>query len=402
MFRKTMLCLLAAVLCLTGLPGAALAAEVDCDSVYCFSTEDFSEGEEPLAGLCITGLPDGGALMLGSRVLRSGDILTAQQVAQMTFHPLRSETDSSAQLEYLPIYESAVAPCAVMSIAVLGKEDKAPVAEDFALETYKNLPNTGKLKVSDPEGEALTYTVTRQPRRGEVTIAEDGTFTYTPKKNKVGVDSFVFTAADPAGNVSREATVTITILKPSDAKQYADTVGKDCRFAAEWMKNTGIFVGERLGDNACFSPEKAVTRGEFVTMLVKTLDIPAEQEVSFTGYTDEIPLWLRPYLTAAVRSGLTAGLPDQETFGADTEITGAEAAVMLQNALNLSVPRPRKNAEALSQEELLAVPAWAAVAMTTVEEHGFVLTADASLTRGEAARVLYRASCLAQREEGEI
>ena len=401
MFRKITLWLMTA-LCLLGLPLSALAAEVDSGSVYCFSPEDFNIAEEPLAGICITGLPDNGAVMLGTRVLRPGDILTAEQVSSMTFAPVRTEADASAQVEYLPIYASSVAPCATMSIAIRGREDKAPVAEDFAAETYKNLPLTGKLKVSDPEGEGMAYTVTRQPKRGDVTISGDGTFTYTPKKNKVGVDSFVFTAADPAGNVSREATVTITILKPTDAKQYTDTIGKDCRFAAEWMKNTGIFVGEQLGDSACFSPEKAVTRGEFVTMLVKSLDIPAEEEALFTGYTDEIPLWLQPYLAAAVRSGLTAGLPDQEVFGSGEEITGAEAAVMLQNALDLAVPMPDSNAEALSQEELAAVPVWAAVALTTMEEHGMPMDANAPLTRGEAAQLLYRAAKIAAPEDGEI
>ena len=401
MFRKITLWLMTA-LCLLGLPLSALAAEVDSGSVYCFSPEDFNIAEEPLAGICITGLPDNGAVMLGTRVLRPGDILTAEQVSSMTFAPVRTEADASAQVEYLPIYASSVAPCATMSIAIRGREDKAPVAEDFAAETYKNLPLTGKLKVSDPEGEGMTYTVTRQPKRGDVTIGGDGTFTYTPKKNKVGVDSFVFTAADPAGNVSREATVTINILKPTDAKQYTDTIGKDCRFAAEWMKNTGIFVGEQLGDSACFSPEKAVTRGEFVTMLVKSLEIPAEEEVLFTGYTDEIPLWLQPYLAAAVRSGLTAGLPNQEVFGSGEEITGAEAAVMLQNALDLAVPMPDSNAEALSQEELAAVPVWAAVALTTMEEHGMPMDANAPLTRGEAAQLLYRAAKIAAPEDGEI
>ena len=399
MFRKCLSILLVSML---WIPMGALAAEVDSDSVYCFTQEDFSAQEEPLAGICITGLPDSGTLLLGTRVLRPGDILTAEQVSAMTFVPASTETDASAQVDYLPIYESQVAPCASMTIAIRGKEDKVPVAEDFAAETYKNLPLNGKLKVSDPEGQMLTYTVTRQPKRGDVVISEDGSFTYTPKKNKVGVDSFIFTATDPAGNVSREATVTITILKPTDAKQYTDTMGKDCRFAAEWMKNTGIFVGESLADNACFSPEKAVTRGEFVTMLVKTLDIPQEDEADFTGYTDEVPLWLKPYLAAAVRSGLTAGLPDQETFGAEAPITGAEAAVMLQNALDLSIPLPQSNTEALSQEELLAVPAWAAVALTAMEEHDMAMDANAPLTRGNAALILYRVSRMTTPQEGEI
>ena len=67
------------------------------------------------------------------------------------------------------------------------------------METYKNLPNTASFRAKDPEGEAVTYAVLRQPKRGTVTLDGQGGFTYTPKKNKVGVDSFTYTATDPAG-----------------------------------------------------------------------------------------------------------------------------------------------------------------------------------------------------------
>ena len=337
MFRNRIPVLLAALLCLSGLDLAANAAQVDSGTVYCFSPGDFSQ-EENLSGICITGLPETGTLLLGSRSLRPGDVLTAEQLSQVTFCPEDQENDSAVQVGYLPIHDGHAGEEAALTLSIRGKEDKAPIAEDSALETYKNLEITGQLKASDPEGQPLTYTVTRQPRRGTLEIREDGSFTYTPKKNKVGIDSFTYTATDPAGKVSREATVTVTLLKPTEASQYTDTLGKDCRFAAEWMKNTGIFEGEQISGNPCFSPEKAVTRGEFVTMLVKTLDIPTEEALSYTGYADEIPGWLQPYVAAAVRSGLTAGLPDQETFGADVAITGVEASILLSNALDREVP----------------------------------------------------------------
>lgn len=387
MLRNRLCCLLAAAVCIPALTGRAMAAEVDSGQVYCFSAEDFSE-DVSIEGIYITELPQAGALMLGSRVLQAGDVLTAGQAAQMTFAPLESEDDRTAQVGYLPIFRDRVEEGAAMTISIRGKGDKAPIAEDSALETYKNLPNTGKLKVTEPEGQAMTFTVTRQPRRGSVTIGEDGSFTYTPKKNKVGVDSFVYTAADPAGNVSREATVTITILKPSDAPQYTDTMGKDCCFAAEWMKHTGIFVGETVGDSSCFSPDKEVTRGEFVTMLVKALDIPVEEDVVYTGCTDEIPTWLQPYVAASIRSGLTAGLPNQEVFGAGEILTGAEAAVMLQNGLDLT-------AQVLSSEEDGA-PEWAAASLNALNASGFALQWDTAMTRGDAARILYQAAKLAQ------
>ena len=394
MFRNRMLPLAAALLLLLAGVVPASAAEVESGSVYCFSPGDFAQ-EDSLAGICITDLPDGeaGALMLGTRVLRPGDILTAEQLGQMTFAPLTTPEDTAVEVGYLPIYSDHVAASAAMTIAIRGKEDKVPVAEDQALETYKNLPNTVPLKATDPEGQPLTYTVTRQPRRGTVEIGADGTLTYSPKKNKVGVDSFVYTATDPAGGVSREATVTITILKPSTAAQYTDTLGRDCRFAAEWMKNTGIFVGESLGQNTCFSPDRQVTRGEFVTMLVNTLKLEPEKDVPVTGFTDDIPLWLQPYLAAAIRAGLTSGLPDQETFGADIPVTGAEAAVMLQNALDLRIP------SGLSGE---TAPVWAESALNTLADSGILLEADTPLTRGTAAMALYQAAKLHQEEANNL
>ena len=380
---------LAALFCLAVCAVPAAAAEVDCDSIYCFSPEDFAR-EGTLTGICITSVPEAriGTVMLDNRVLRPGDVLTADQVARMTFCPLRTETDRSAEISYLPICENRVAAASAMTISVRGREDKAPVAEDLAAETYKNLSTTGRLKVSDPEGQSMTYTITRQPKRGNVTISEDGGFTYTPKKNKVGVDSFTFTATDPAGKVSREATVTITILKPSDAVQYTDTIGQECRFAAEWMRHTGIFAGENLAGNPCFCPDRAVTRGEFTSMLVKALDLKPEDPALLTGYQDAIPTWLQPYLAAAIRSGLTAGLPDQEVFGADEAITGAEAAVMLQNALDLTVSYPDEMDAARLEN---TVPTWADNSLTALSERGMELDANAVLSRGKTAQLLYQA-----------
>lgn len=349
MYAKRLICFLLALACFLGIAITGTAAEVESGSCYCFSSADFSE-EESLTGICITDLPrEEGALCLGTRILQPGDILTAEQISQMTFSPAGTETDLQVAVGYLPIYKNQVAEESTLTLSILGKEDKAPVAEDSALETYKNLPTTGKLKVSDPEGQAVVYNVIRQPKRGTVEIKNDGSFTYTPKKNKVGVDSFIYTATDPAGKVSREATVTVTILKPSDAKQYQDTIGKDCRFAAEWMRHTGIFSGENLAEQSCFSPEKEVTRGEFVTMLVKTLDIPVEEGLVYTGYTDEVPVWLQPYLAAAVRSGLTAGLEHPEVFDADAIITTAEAAMMVANGLDLQETFSGETEESLTR-----------------------------------------------------
>ena len=365
------------------------AAEAESGGEYCFSAGDFSE--EDLSGICITGVPEDGTVRLGDRVIRPGDILTAAQVEEMTFTPRSTETDTGVQMTYLPIYPDRVEPARIMTISVLGRQDQAPVAEDSALETYKNLPNGGRLKVHDPEGCELTYTVTRQPKRGTVTVGADGSFVYEPKKNKVGIDSFCYTAEDPAGNVSREATVIVTILKPSQAPQYTDTAGESCRFAAEWMKNTGIFTAEQVSGANCFQPEKEVSRGEFLTMLVCALGLDTQQAETAAIPEDTAP-WLRPYLAAAMRCGLTAGLPEDTFDAADASISGAEAAVMIQNALDLTA--------SAGAENLADVPVWAADAVAVLADNGVALEANAPLTRAAAAETLYRTSQLAGEAPG--
>ena len=387
MFRKQLLCLLLALVCgVTAL--AVTAAEVDCDSTYCFSQEDFSEGD--LKGICITGLPDParGTVMLGTRVLRSGDILTAQQISQMTFVPTRTEEDQEAIVTFLPIYEDRVEKAAAMTISIRGKVDQAPVAEDQAMETYKNLANSAPLKAKDPEGKALTYTVTRQPKRGSVEIDQNGAFTYTPKKNKVGTDSFTYTVTDPQGNVSREATVTIRILKPGDSARYADTG----LFEAEWLKNTGLFVGEQVGGQLVFHGEKTVSRGEFLTMAIQVLGIPVDESLTTSAYEDQIPTWLQPYVAAALRSGMTAGL-SSTTFGPEEPMDAMEAAVMLQNAMDLAVSAGTM--DTAGQD----VPDWAAGAVAAMSENGIAISAG-NLSRFDAAKLLYQISKLVDNAPG--
>lgn len=338
MQMRKMAALVAALMCLSAVPAGA-------EGVPCLSGEDLPEA---LAGIFLTRAPEEG-LTLGERTLRAGDVLTGEQAAQMTF------SGGEETLEYLPIFSQGTGEPVVMTI---GKKSAAPVAEDSALETYENIPITGTCKVS---GDNFTVTLERPPKRGTVELREDGSFTYTPRKNKVGVDSFTYTATAD-GKQSRQAQVTITILRPMDKTQYADTQGLDCRFTAQWLKNTGIFTGETVGEQLCFHPEKAVTRGEFVTMLVKAMDIPVDDSLKAMGYTDEIPAWLQPFLAAAQRSGLTAALKSQKVFSQETPITLEEAQTMVSLATN-------GTAETLSQK-----------------------ATQSPLTRSQAGEILYQAA----------
>ena len=352
---------------LTGALCAMLLSASVSAAEHPLSPADF--GEE-LTGVWITGLPEENALRLGSRVIRAGDVLTADQLQSLTL-----QDGAETVIRYLPIRENGVDAEAEL---VFSRKNEAPTAEDTMVETYRNLPNEGLLPVSDPEGEALTFTLTRAPRRGEVILRDDGSFLYTPEKNKVGTDSFAFTAADPAGNVSREATVTVKILKPTDEKRYADTVSSDCRFEAEWLRSTGIFSGETVSGQLCFSPDEPVSRGQFLAMLMQVLEMPVDRSVEETGFVDESPKWLKPYLAAALRSGIIAGYPGEggTEFRAEQTVTVGEADQMTRNALRFAVP---------------------AAAMDGIEAEAV----DASpMTRADAAKKLYLLSRLRREHSG--
>lgn len=384
--RWTLVCA-ACVLCLSF---PALAAEVDSDQVYCFRAGDFAPGDETLTGICITEVPTGGqgALVLGTRIIRPGDILTKLQLEDMTFRPVRSEADQQVSVGYLPIFSDRVDAQTEMVLSIHGKEDHAPIAEDSSLETYQNLEITGALKVRDPEEQALTYTLLRSCKRGTVEINADGTFRYTPKKNKVGTDSFTYTATDPAGHVSREATVTIEIRKPTASAPYTDTVGTDCAFPAQWLMESGIFSGEQVNGQSCFRPDAAVNRGEFLAMLMRTLDLPVDRSAVYTGFSDACADWLKPYLAAAMRCGMVSGYPraDGAVFCPEQPITGSEAAVMVQNAMDLSAP-----VNGVTDE---SIPVWAAQSWAAATGQGLSLPASGNLTRADCAKVLYQISQL--------
>ncbi|RBI69111.1 hypothetical protein DQW77_15625, partial [Roseovarius sp. TE539] len=69
---------------------------------------------------------------------------------------------------------------------------------------------------SDVDGDTLTHAVTGAPADGTVTMAADGSYTYTPDADFNGTDSFTYTVEDGNGG-SDSATVTIVVSPVNDA-----------------------------------------------------------------------------------------------------------------------------------------------------------------------------------------
>lgn len=390
--------LTALALALFCLPTLAAEITVDCTSSYQFCAEDFS-ASGALDGVYISAVPSSydAELRVGSRVLHRGDILPAAALERLTLRPVCSGA-TDCTFVYCPISSGTLGEAVSVPLRILSGTNTAPVCEDGTLETYKNIANTGMLNAADEQDSKLTYQLVKEPKRGTVELHTDGSFTYTPGKNKVGRDSFVFTATDPAGNVSNEACVKIRILKPADKATYQDMAGDADEFAAMWMKEKKLYTGCMIAGNLCFEPEEAVSRSEFLLACMQLTGLEQAGSTLSTGFADEAQTasWQKPYLAAAYQSGVITGTPSEQglVFRPDDTLSRAEAAVMLQKLLRL----PADTAVFAGQSDSL-VPAWAESAVSALSSAGISLSEadyDAPLTRREAARLLLSAAPCAE------
>ena len=390
------------VMCLFATGAAAADRETLYNAEYCFSAADFTDADTQLTGIFITDVPSAaiGTVRYGSRIIQAGDALPAGALADLTLVP-SCQGDQEAALTYLPVTADGIGQTQELTVKISSGKNRAPSASDSSMQTYKNVSNSGSLTASDPDDDALQYNLTSAPVRGEVELHDDGTFTYTPAKNKVGEDSFTFTVTDTAGNVSNEATVEIEILKPTDKLTYGDMTGDSDQFVALWLRENGLFSGETVAGVTCFCPEKTVSRGEFLVMVSQLIGLKPDEAQMTSGFADEsdTPQWMRPYIVSAMRAGLVSGTATDSglVFRPEEDLTNAEAAVMLQNILQLPATQ---TAGAFDEDS--SVPAWAQEAVGALSEAGMPLSdgdSNAPITRREAARLLYAVSRLQEAED---
>ena len=295
--------------------------------------------------------------------------------------------------------------------AAMAEANQAPIAEHLSLSTYKNVAVTGWFKATDTEGDPFTYQLTSTPARGSVAIAEDGTgrFVFTPYRNKTGKDSFTYVAVDSHGNISNPGRVTLRIEKTAGKVTYSDMSDNGAHKAAVRLAQAGVFTGPCVNGCWFFQPEQTVTRSQFLSMAMSIADCKALDEITLTGFSDDesIPTWAKGYVAGALRSGAISGSRDElgrMVFRADSPITCAEAAVMLDRLLGVSD---------------VAVESWSAVGMADgPDRHWATASAvdlacagilpvtlsqadqlDAPLTRAQAAMLLDAGMELVQTRE---
>jgi CshA-type fibril repeat protein len=98
-----------------------------------------------------------------------------------------------------------------------------PVAVDDTNTVVAGSTLAGTSVLANDLGDGLTATLASGVRGGVLTLAADGTFSYTPSRGFVGSDSFTYTVTDAAGSTSAPATVTIAVTQPAAPTGAPDT-----------------------------------------------------------------------------------------------------------------------------------------------------------------------------------
>ncbi|TDW66953.1 CshA-type fibril repeat protein [Curtobacterium sp. PhB25] len=78
--------------------------------------------------------------------------------------------------------------------------------------------------LGNDEGTKLTATVDLEPANGDLELAEDGAYTYTPKDGFSGTDTFTYTAKDPSGGTAT-GVVTITVEPGTEPDEITVNAG---------------------------------------------------------------------------------------------------------------------------------------------------------------------------------
>jgi hypothetical protein len=139
-----------------------------------------------------------------------------------------------------------------------------------------------------------------------------------------------------------------------------------------------------------FKPNHTVTRTEFAVMLMNALKPQGEGvELTFTDKA-KIGSWAQKAVAQAVQAGIINGYADG-SFGPNAEVTRAEMAVMIANALGQSVEANAVTGFADDGD----IPAWAKGSVAYMKQAGIMqgkgdneFAPQDRATRAEAVTVL--------------
>ena len=189
----------------------------------------------------------------------------------------------------------------------------------------------------------------------------------------------------PAKEVKREA-------QNNKAYNFIDIEGHWAKEAIKYVVNKGYFQG--VNDRE-FAPNKGITRGQFVTVLGRILNIDKTSFKSNNFKDVNSDAYYAPYIAWAESVGITKGRGDGN-FAPDKEITREEMAVMMVKFLKLSGKKLNAKGRGGAFKDDENIESWAKEAVVEMAKLGLVkgmedgsFSPKTQFTRAQVAQILY-------------
>ncbi|RJX38583.1 S-layer homology domain-containing protein [Paenibacillus pinisoli] len=169
--------------------------------------------------------------------------------------------------------------------------------------------------------------------------------------------------------------------------------------AGAWYSNAVTFLAARDitngSGNGEYNPGAAITRGQFIVLLLKAYGIEADA-AGAANFSDAGSTYYTGYLAAAKRLGITTGTGDNQ-FKPNAPITRQDLFTLLHRALEVlkEVPAKESNASTADFSDAGQIAAYAKQAFEALVAGGVVSGSDGQLapgansTRAQVAQVLY-------------
>lgn len=366
-----------------------------------FSEQDFMKclGLPSIDSVKVDALPpeSDGVLKLGTLNVTEGQSIRAEYLPILRFVP------TSEQVKYTICtfsHDGTEIPC---TLNLLSKVNYAPTlaAYDEQIKTYQGVAYYGCITASDPEGDALDFQVISFPAHGTLTMTDRcrGNYVYEPDNGYTGGDAFTVVVQDEYGNYSQTQTVSVQVGKSET--HFSDIDGHWCENAAIALYDTGVVKAVHYQSGLVFCPNDKVSREEFVTMVMKMLNVTTltDAETSFADNA-EIAVEYRPYIATAQRMGYVGGrkTDGEIRFAPKDCITRAEAAVLVNNIFGYEAG----DAVSVFADDL-AIPTWARGAVYALTSAGVfkgdgegAIRPSALLDRASTVQMLYNIKSLSE------
>jgi hypothetical protein len=156
----------------------------------------------------------------------SDGLLTLQSEGSFTFQPANDFT-GTAQFSYCATDGNSTSAIATVTLTITmpPATNQVPVAVADSYVTGQNQTLIAEVTAgvltndTDMDGDPLTAVLIMPAAHGEVSLTEDGSFTYVPATNYIGSDSFSYAATDTKGASSTGVVLIVVTAPPQECSE---------------------------------------------------------------------------------------------------------------------------------------------------------------------------------------